>query len=100
MRLRNGTARIDLKDVRRDLALSLATYKLPTVLRILRDGEEIPRTVAGKPIKPGLMQRFFNVKDFLPANYAADGVECWRSTDEQLSHETRPWDWCGMQRND
>jgi hypothetical protein len=67
------TANMTLQKLRNDLAVTLARYKLLALLRVLRDDEEIPRTVAGKPIKRGLLQKFFQIQDFIPANYAVDG---------------------------
>ncbi|KAJ5903493.1 hypothetical protein N7504_005876 [Penicillium tannophilum] len=95
----NGEA-ITLKKIRKDLSATLATHKLPALLRILQDGEEIPRTAGGKSIKPGLLQKFFGIENIIPKGYSWPHTEFWGNGIEQGLRQTRPWDWCGLQRSD
>ncbi|RFU29333.1 hypothetical protein B7463_g7018, partial [Scytalidium lignicola] len=91
---------ITLKRIRNDLSATLAIDKLPAILRILREGDDVPRTPSEKPIKRGLLKQFFNISDFVPLNYCEPGVEYWGNQPEQVLSQTRPWDWCGLQRDD
>lgn len=91
---------ITLNKVRKDLSAILATHKLPALLRVLDEGEEIPRTAAGKPIKRGWLKQFFGIQDFVPAGYSWPRTEYWGNQPEQVLAEIRPWDWCGLQRSD
>lgn len=95
----NGEA-ITLRKIRKDLSATLATHKLPALLRILQDGEEIPRTAGGKSIKPGLLQKFFGIENIIPKGYSWPHTEFWGNGIEQGLRQTRPWDWCGLQRSD
>lgn len=90
---------VSLQKIRNDLSSFLASHKLPALLRILRDGEVVPHTAGGKPIKQGLLQRFFKIAEFVPPGYSKPDVEYWGSQQNQVSSETRPWDWCGLQNS-
>lgn len=94
----DGT-QVSLRKIRNDLSSCLATHKLPALLRILRDGEEVPHTAGGKPIKQGLLQRFFKIAGFVPPEYSESDVEYYGNQQNQVSSETRPWDWCGLQNS-
>jgi malonyl-CoA/methylmalonyl-CoA synthetase len=90
---------VNLQQVREDLSSTLPTYKLPALLRIIGDEEEIPCTVAGKPIKRGLLKQLFNISGFIPAGYAEPGVEFWGNQPDQVLSKMKAWDWCGLQRD-
>ena len=87
-----------LKRIREDLLPTLAAYKLPVLLRILPDGEDVPRTHSDKVTKRGLLKQYFNISDseFVSPDYSEPGVEYWGSKQED-SVQVRPWDWSGLQ---
>ncbi|KAJ5260477.1 hypothetical protein N7478_012082 [Penicillium angulare] len=62
VRLRNNTASssFSLHTLRAELSSSLSEFKLPTLLRILTDGEDIPRSQAGKPAPREIATTFFS----------------------------------------
>ncbi|KAE8344155.1 hypothetical protein BDV24DRAFT_160702 [Aspergillus arachidicola] len=101
VRLHHGhlksAAKITLARIRNDLAATLPCHKLPSLLRILHDSESIPHTASGKPVKKGLLQKFFNITNFVPANYVARDVEYWGTRYYQILSQSQPWDWCGLQ---
>lgn len=101
VRLRHGNvksaAKITLAKIRNDLAATLPCHKLPSLLRILHDSESVPLTISGKPVKRGLLQKFFNITNFVPANYVARGVEYWGNRYFQIMSPSQPWDWYGLQ---
>jgi malonyl-CoA/methylmalonyl-CoA synthetase len=53
-----SNSQVNLARIRADLAGVLAAYMPPVVLRILRDGEQLPRTDSGKPIKQRILSEF------------------------------------------
>lgn len=59
--LTNNTAAssLSLHKLREELSSSLPEFKLPTLLRILTDGEDIPRSQAGKPAPRDIATTFF-----------------------------------------
>lgn len=91
---------ITLNKVRKDLSAILAPHKLPALLRVLDEGEEIPRTASSKPIKRGLLKQFFGIQDFVPAGYSWPRTEYWGNQPEEVLTGMRPWDWGGLQRSD
>ncbi|KAJ5915313.1 hypothetical protein N7454_011067 [Penicillium verhagenii] len=50
---------LSLQALRAELSSSLPDFKLPTLLRILTDGEDIPRSQAGKPAPRDIATTFF-----------------------------------------
>ncbi|KAI1279487.1 acyl-CoA synthetases/AMP-acid ligases II [Xylaria sp. FL0933] len=95
VRLDAGHADVDLRMIREMLALQLLYYKLPTALRILKDGEEIPLAASGKVLRKRVSDEFFPVTNHyeLPPE-----VEIWDITDKQLNAGNRKaWDWAGLQ---
>ncbi|KAE8382716.1 acetyl-CoA synthetase-like protein [Aspergillus bertholletiae] len=60
VRCRNGQkSNLTLHSLREDLSPYLSLVQLPTVLRVLVDGEEVPRTVSNKVIRRETKQIFF-----------------------------------------
>lgn len=59
--LTNNTAAssLSLHTLRAELSSSLPEFKLPTLLRILTDGEDVPRSQAGKPAPRYIATTFF-----------------------------------------
>ena len=69
---------IGLRRIRNDLAATgMASSKFPALLRILRDGEQIPVTVSSKALKRECLQTYFKISGYLPDQYAVEGVEYW-----------------------
>ena len=83
----------NLATVRKYLSEKLLYYKLPTALRLLGAGEEIPLTVSGKVIRRKVVERYFPLTEFcqLPVD-----VELWDIHNEQITLR-RAWDWAGLQ---
>ena len=51
--------------------------KLPVFLRVLRAGEELPRTLSGKVMKNQIREKYFQLSGYRPRDYAVPGVEVW-----------------------
>ena len=85
----------NLTTIRQHLSDKLLQYKLPTALRVLRNGEEIPLTVSGKVIRKRVVEKYFPLTEYcqLPAN-----VELWNILGEQKNNGSqKAWDWAGLQ---
>ncbi|KXG49714.1 AMP-dependent synthetase/ligase [Penicillium griseofulvum] len=87
---------ITLKRIRNDLAaMNLASYKLPTLLRILRNEEQVPLTPSEKVLKRECLREFFHISEYIPDPYAVEGVEyCGNQLD--LAASSRVFDWGGL----
>ncbi|KAK6723851.1 hypothetical protein SNK04_002696 [Fusarium graminearum] len=59
VRLHDNDGKVDLKKIRDDLSDDLPAYQLPTILRILRQDEEVPRTWSDKLAMKKVVQKFF-----------------------------------------
>jgi malonyl-CoA/methylmalonyl-CoA synthetase len=97
IRTTRNSEKINLARVRSDLKESLPTYMLPAILRILKDDEEIPRTVSGKAIKKTICKEFFATTDWWPHNNPPLDVE-YCGNMPLVDGEMTPWDWSGTQR--
>lgn len=103
VRLRRGSTpleQITLTRIRCDLSSSLAAYMLPTLLRVMKDEEELPRTFSGKPIKRQIVEDYFGTTDWFPAQTPPPMVECWGKMLGISKMEIKPWDWSAKQRAD
>ncbi|KAJ5463790.1 hypothetical protein N7475_008734 [Penicillium sp. IBT 31633x] len=87
---------ITLKRIREDLAATnLASYKLPTLLRVLQNEEQVPLTPSEKVLKRECLQKFFHISEYIPDPYAVEGVEyCGNQLD--LAASSRLFDWGGL----
>lgn len=87
---------ITLKRIRDDLAATnLASYKLPTLLRVLRNEEQVPLTPSEKVLKRECLRKFFHISEYIPDPYAVEGVEyCGNQLD--LAASSRVFDWGGL----
>ncbi|KAI0132399.1 acyl-CoA synthetases/AMP-acid ligases II [Xylariales sp. AK1849] len=95
VRFTDGFRSGSLTMVREQLSRCLLQYKLPTALRVLKDGEELPLTVSGKVMRRRVMDTFFPVSANceLPAD-----VEIWDIHDKKINGGPRKaWDWAGLQ---
>lgn len=59
VRIDDKTANVDLERIRIDLSADLPAYQLPTILRILKDDETVPRTWSEKTAMKKAIQLFF-----------------------------------------
>lgn len=89
-----STSTTTLNSLRNRLATEahLPTYKLPTLLKLLRNQDHLPKTSTGKVSKVLARKKYF------PADYASSGkVEVWdlHAKDELPQ---RAWDWAGIRR--
>lgn len=75
VRLNCRNSDVDLRRIRDDLSLSLELYKLPVLLYILKDGEEVPRTASDKVLKAQALDKFFRIRGYRPLEYSVNGVE-------------------------
>ncbi|KNG91516.1 hypothetical protein ANOM_000011 [Aspergillus nomiae NRRL 13137] len=83
----------NLNAIRADLSDKLAAYQLPTVLRILQTGEEIPKAaVSGKFLRKQAVGQFFPTsQDF----ELLSNVEVWDENTAQTGSR-KAWDWAGL----
>lgn len=102
IRLKHGVPKeeISLARVRADLSETLPAYMRPYLLRVMNDGEEVPHTVSLKPIKREILKQFFGITDYWSVEDPTPGVESLGNQPLQLEAETKPWDWCGLQRSE
>ncbi|KAE8376115.1 hypothetical protein BDV26DRAFT_294439 [Aspergillus bertholletiae] len=67
-------------------------YKLPPLLRVLQDEEQVPLTTTGKQLKREALQKYFHISGYMPADYAVEGVEYWGNKIE-MDASARAVDW-------
>ncbi|KAL1862314.1 hypothetical protein Plec18167_000898 [Paecilomyces lecythidis] len=67
VRVRSDQTQLTLQALREDLASYLPAFQLPTVLRVLSDQEEFPRTVSGKLARQEAKDRYFPQKGTDPS---------------------------------
>jgi malonyl-CoA/methylmalonyl-CoA synthetase len=82
---------VNLLKIRQDLSSKMELYKLPALLRILHNKEELPMTSSGKLLKPQALEKFFHLDGYRPRDYAVEGVEFW-GNEVEISSNRRPWD--------
>lgn len=76
------TGTLTLESLRKDLRSRLAGYKLPTLLRVVK--EELPKNATGKVVKKTLGPMYF------PTNYQQDpDVQMWQSQGKREAKVTR-----------
>ncbi|KAF5611523.1 acetyl synthetase [Fusarium subglutinans] len=87
-----------LARIRADLAVSLAPFMLPTVLAVLGEGQQLPRTHSGKVMKRDVLRDCFGVAEWFSAETMASGVEFWGSDLPHVDEAgAKLWDRGGMQ---
>ncbi|SCO50406.1 related to AMP-dependent synthetase and ligase [Fusarium fujikuroi] len=96
VRLREGAGKVNLERIRSDLENELPAYQLPTVLRVLKHHEEVPRTWSGKLAMKKVVQKFFpqdsNDRLYDEATEVLDVSEFMRAKTSKL------WDLSGMRQ--
>ena len=96
-----GPEEVTLSRIRTDLTGRLAPFMLPAVLRILGEGEELPRTLSGKPIKKKILLDCFGVKDWFRAEEMPREVQYWGCDPPVVAEaDVKPWDLGGLQEAD
>lgn len=92
IRLETSKTSATLVELRRDLQDKLPKYKLPTLLRTLKDDEQLPVTDTGKLSRKRIADKYFAlcVGDQLP-----EGVEFYDGGAE-IHGPRKAWDWGGM----
>lgn len=84
---------ITLAKIRRDLSKHHPTYMLPVLLRLLKDGEEVPLTVSQKPVRKEMVKQYFLSDDYWSVEAPTPGVECWDRGIKERDHTGTAWDW-------
>lgn len=94
-----GADEVTLPRLRADLDGRLAPYMLPTVLRVLDAGEDLPRTASGKPIKARVLRECLGVRDWFVTDDVPQGVQYWGSdaVPDMAEADMKPWDMGGLQ---
>lgn len=85
---------LDLAQLRRRLATEcgLEAFKMPTLLKVVGSLDDIPMTVAEKPIKHSIRGLYFS-----EAAVGSGEVEVW-DENKASDIEDGPFDWDGLQR--
>ncbi|GBF62074.1 malonate--CoA ligase [Trichophyton mentagrophytes] len=84
--------------VRRDLTeLKVAQYKLPTLLRVLKDDDVIPRTTTDKVIRKKVIQIFFPQSADCKVEDLPKEVLVWDLKNDKNAESTGLWDWAAAQ---
>lgn len=94
MRLHDGLDKIDLHTLRKDLSKDLPAYQLPTVLRVLKEHETVPRTWSDKTAMMKAVQMFFpqDSEDRL----CGEATEVMDISEFMKQKTTKLWDLSGM----
>lgn len=90
---------LTLQALRADLsAMQVARYKLPTLLRVLDEGEEVPRTNSEKIKRDDVVNMYFPQSDDWKVEDLPEKVQVWDlQKDESEPKVVRSWDWSGLQ---
>ncbi|EFQ97877.1 hypothetical protein MGYG_00915 [Nannizzia gypsea CBS 118893] len=84
--------------MRRDLTdLKVAQYKLPTLLRILKDDDIIPRTTTDKVIRKKVIQAYFPQSADCRVEDLPKEVLVWDLKNDKNAESTGLWDWAAAQ---
>lgn len=94
VRLRDCFHRVDLSTIRGDLSRDLPAYQLPTVLRVLRDGETVPRTWSDKTASKQAVRMFFPQDD--EERLYGEAIEVMDVSGFMKMETKKPWDLSGM----
>jgi malonyl-CoA/methylmalonyl-CoA synthetase len=89
---------IDLDDLREELSSHLPSYHLPTILYVLRNGEEVPRTRTNKLDIKKAVGKFFPSGYLCSLDSCSGNVQIYDIGKLKAMKSERPWDWAGIQR--
>ncbi|KAM0240808.1 hypothetical protein ACHAP5_007843 [Fusarium lateritium] len=96
VRLHDGAGEVNLERVRDDLSRDLPAYQLPTVLRILRQQEEVPRTWSDKLAMKKVVQKFFPLDS--NDSLCDEATEVMDISEFMRAKTTKLWDLSGMRQ--
>lgn len=83
---------LTIKYLRSHLQDKVSAYKLPTVMRVLRDGEDVQKTDSGKIRRREAAAQYFLVSETL--DLCVD-VEVFYDNDGSALRSAKVWDWAG-----
>lgn len=92
IRLETSKTSVALLELRKDLQDKLQKYKLPTLLRILEDGEQVPVTATGKLSRKKIAEKFFTLPEEGTLPF---GMEFYDGLTE-INGPRKAWDWAGI----
>ncbi|KAF4449895.1 hypothetical protein F53441_6900 [Fusarium austroafricanum] len=96
VRLHDGAGNVNLERIRSDLSEDLPAYQLPTVLRILGQNEEVPRTWSDKLAMKKVVHKFFP-QDSNDRLYD-ESTEVMDVSEFMRAKTTKLWDLSGMRQ--
>lgn len=80
------------------IAIGVSRYKLPTLLRVFRDGEEFPKAPASfKPLRREGARLFFPQPEEGMLEGLPEEVQVWDVNEAAEPTAVRTWDWAGLQ---
>lgn len=94
VRFHDGPDEIDLRTLRKDLSKDMPAYQLPTVLRILRDHETVPRTWSDKTALLKAIHMFFPQDN--EDRLCGEATEILDISQFMKAETTKMWDLSGM----
>ena len=94
VRTTGGTAKVDLEQIREDLAVDLPAYQLPTVLRVLKESETVPRTWSDKTAMAKAVHLFF--PQDAEQRLMGDNIEVMDISHFMKATTKKMWDLSGM----
>ncbi|KAF4219339.1 hypothetical protein CNMCM8980_003070 [Aspergillus fumigatiaffinis] len=93
VRLQSPKSTVTLSQIRADLQNKLERYKLPTLLRILQNNEQISETTSGKPLRRKIMEDYVLLPEEGPL---PTGLEFCDTAIQAAKSPVKAWDWGGM----
>ncbi|PLB53873.1 acetyl-CoA synthetase-like protein [Aspergillus steynii IBT 23096] len=96
IRLKSGFENLALEALRKNLSSNLPMYKLPTLLYVLQDHEQVPKTVSGKLCIKDALRVFFACSASHWTTELPEKVEKWDISTLKKERQ-RAWDWSGLQ---
>ena len=94
VRFQDSSDNIDLHTIRKDLSNDMPAYQLPTVLRVLRDHETVPRTWSDKTAMMKAIHLFFPQDS--EARLCGEATEVLDVSQFMKAATTKMWDLSGM----
>ncbi|CAG8057968.1 unnamed protein product [Penicillium salamii] len=88
---------LDLDELREELSPHLPLYQLPTIIYVVRGGEEIPRTHTHKLDMKKAVEKFFSSVSHCSLDSCSRNVQIYDMEKLKAMKSERPWDWAGMQ---
>ncbi|KAL8949155.1 MAG: hypothetical protein Q9222_004720 [Ikaeria aurantiellina] len=94
VRFHDEAKEVNLYTLRKDLADDMPAYQLPTVLRVLRDGETVPRTWSDKTAMMKAVRMFFPQDS--EERLCGEATEVLDISQFMRAETTKMWDLSGM----